>query len=69
MGNTYGLLKGVGHGMRQSVPNRGNCATHPRSYQQGHVARAREREQGQEEMGQRTGSEGQGKDPDMILRD
>lgn len=55
--------------MRQSVPNRGNCATHPRSYRQGHVARAREQEQGQEEMGQRTGSEGQGKDPDMILKD
>lgn len=33
------------------------------------MARAREQAQGQEEMGHRTGSEGQGKDPNMILKD
>lgn len=45
-------MKGVGCGVIHSVPSRGHC---PGSYQQGHVAGAREQEWGQQEMRQGSG--------------
>lgn len=54
-------MKGVGGEMMQTVPDRGNCTTHPRSYQQGLVARAGEQEPGQEEMRQGQGLRAKGR--------
>ena len=45
-------MKGVGCGVIHSAPSRGHC---PGSYQQGHVAGAREQEWGQQEMRQGSG--------------